>query len=159
MKTLNLTLKRHWFDLILRGEKTEEYREIKPYWVNRILMFDDFLTQKEKNEAVSFLLMHPLCKERIYERMSDIPMSFRHYDQIKFRNGYAKDAPTFTVPLKEITIDTGRLEWGAEEGKYYFVLRLGKCQDMNVMIARIGKKCQSTILRKGCTASAEVICF
>jgi hypothetical protein len=126
MKTLNLTLQRKWFDLILSGEKIEEYREIKSYWVTRILMFDDFLTQKEKDELVSFLLMHPLCKERISERMSDIPTSFRNYDQIKFRNGYAKDAPTFTIPLKDITIDTGRPEWGAEDGKYYFVLRLGK---------------------------------
>jgi len=28
---LHLTLKKNWFDLILSGEKKEEYREIKPY--------------------------------------------------------------------------------------------------------------------------------
>ena len=32
MKYLQLTLKKKWFDLILSGEKKEEYREIKPYW-------------------------------------------------------------------------------------------------------------------------------
>ena len=35
MSTLHLTLKKQWFDMILSGEKTEEYREIKPYWTNR----------------------------------------------------------------------------------------------------------------------------
>jgi len=36
-KTLHLTLKRQWFDMILSGEKLEEYREIKPYWDERLL--------------------------------------------------------------------------------------------------------------------------
>ena len=31
MSTLHLTLKKQWFDMILSGEKTEEYRDIKPY--------------------------------------------------------------------------------------------------------------------------------
>jgi len=37
MKTLKLTLKKQWFDLIKSGVKLEEYREIKPYWQNRLL--------------------------------------------------------------------------------------------------------------------------
>jgi len=36
MKILHLTLKKKWFDMILSGEKTEEYREIKPYWNKRL---------------------------------------------------------------------------------------------------------------------------
>ena len=35
-KTLYLTLKKQWFDMINDGIKTEEYREIKPYWVKRL---------------------------------------------------------------------------------------------------------------------------
>lgn len=35
-KTLHLTLKKHWFDLILSGEKTVEYRDKKPYWIKRL---------------------------------------------------------------------------------------------------------------------------
>ena len=33
---LHLTLKKKWFDMILSGEKKEEYREIKPYWTSRL---------------------------------------------------------------------------------------------------------------------------
>jgi len=36
MKILHLTLKKKWFDMILSGEKKEEYREIKDHWVTRI---------------------------------------------------------------------------------------------------------------------------
>lgn len=35
--TLHLTLKRRWFEDIIAGRKTEEYREDKPYWRRRIL--------------------------------------------------------------------------------------------------------------------------
>ena len=37
-KTLYLTLKKQWFDMINDGIKTEEYREIKPYWVKNCLL-------------------------------------------------------------------------------------------------------------------------
>jgi hypothetical protein len=37
MKTLKLTIKKKWFNMIESGEKTEEYREITQYWINRLL--------------------------------------------------------------------------------------------------------------------------
>ena len=37
MKILHLTLKKKWFDMIASGEKPDEYREIKPYWIKRLL--------------------------------------------------------------------------------------------------------------------------
>lgn len=36
MKTLNMTVKKVWFDKIKSGEKTIEYRIIKPYWEVRL---------------------------------------------------------------------------------------------------------------------------
>lgn len=86
--TLHLTIKKKWFDMILSGKKTEEYRDIKPYWANR------FYSKK--------------------------------YHYITFRNGYAANAPQFTIELKSITQSTGKPEWGAEANKKYFVLYLGK---------------------------------
>lgn len=35
MKTLHLNLKKEWFDMILSGEKKEEYRELTDYWKKR----------------------------------------------------------------------------------------------------------------------------
>lgn len=36
MKLLDLVLKKQWYEMIKRGEKHEEYREIKPYWTKRL---------------------------------------------------------------------------------------------------------------------------
>lgn len=53
MKTLHLTLKRKWFDMILSGEKTEEYRDIKPFWTKRFKpMLSDF--QKSGYTSITF---------------------------------------------------------------------------------------------------------
>jgi hypothetical protein len=54
MKTLHLTLKKKWFDMILSGEKKEEYREMKPYWAERLKdkvhsVFKDYDTITFKN--------------------------------------------------------------------------------------------------------------
>ena len=36
MNNLYLFLKYKWYDSIESGQKTSEYREIKPYWINRL---------------------------------------------------------------------------------------------------------------------------
>lgn len=41
-RVLHLTLKKKWFDMIEAGEKKEEYREVKAYWLNRIKTADQF---------------------------------------------------------------------------------------------------------------------
>lgn len=35
-KVLTLTVSKEWFDMIVAGEKKEEYREIKMYWLKRL---------------------------------------------------------------------------------------------------------------------------
>lgn len=46
--TLDLVLKSEWFDKIKSGEKTVEYREIKPYWQKRIYRLLDFSSFTEE---------------------------------------------------------------------------------------------------------------
>ena len=50
----------------------------------------------------------------------------KKYDRIIFRNGYGDNVPWFAIELKGITQGTRKSEWGAEEGKLYFVLSLGE---------------------------------
>jgi hypothetical protein len=47
MKTLHLTLFRRFFIDILEGIKTEEYRELKPFWAKRL--FQDYTTVTFRN--------------------------------------------------------------------------------------------------------------
>jgi len=71
--TLNMTLKRKWFDMILSGEKKEEYREIKKYWNKRFL---------DNYNSIGHEEFEP---------------EHTKYDTIVFRNGYAKNAPTIKI--------------------------------------------------------------
>lgn len=41
---IHLVLKSKWFDMILSGEKTEEYRSFVQYWIVRIWKHRDVIT-------------------------------------------------------------------------------------------------------------------
>lgn len=101
MKTLKLTLKKQWFDMILFGQKTEEYREIKRFWIQR------------------------LCNEIEFENNSDWEAVFKKYDFVEFTNGYNKKSPQVTLESKGIEIGIGKTEWGAIENETYFIIKLG----------------------------------
>lgn len=47
------------------------------------------------------------------------------YNTVTFSNGYSKNRDQFEVELFNIKKDIGLPNWGAEEGKLYFVLSLG----------------------------------
>lgn len=93
---LTLPIKRKWFDMILSGEKKEEYREIKPYYRSR-LYHEGFLDQY------------------------GLPTQWQ--SKILFRNGYSKSSPSFEA-LCSLDIKTGKEEWGAEVGKKYYRLHI-----------------------------------
>ena len=61
---LNLVLKKEWFDLIEKGVKTEEYRDLTDYWITRLCEHD------EKGEFVRF----------------------KPFKTVRFRLGYGKNA-------------------------------------------------------------------
>lgn len=45
---LHLPLKSEWYNLIESGIKTEEYREIKPYWIKRLCISDSDFKHYDK---------------------------------------------------------------------------------------------------------------
>jgi hypothetical protein len=107
MKILYLTLKGKWYDMIEAGIKTEEYREIKSFWVTRLA--DTFIHQHDEDG-----------KRYIFK-----PVEFTH---VHFARGghFGKNIPQMTLELKEIEVGAGKPEWGAEPGKEYFIIKLGK---------------------------------
>lgn len=106
MTTLKLTIKKRFFDMILSGEKTEEYREMKPFWVKRLAVDG---TVNLDTRTIRF-------------------NEFRQFDQIQFFNGasYSPTFPNFTIKCNGIHVGTGHTAWGAEEGVTYFILLLGE---------------------------------
>lgn len=80
MKILTLQIKRPYLEAILSGEKTEEYREVRP-----------------KN-AKKYLTTH-------FRADSNDPIEPVIYDAIQFYNGYATDRPEVLIEVKDTFID------------------------------------------------------
>ena len=88
--------------MIERGVKTEEYREIKPYWSKRLI----------NTEC-------PLFSVRFgYKQANE-----NGYTHVKFSYGYTKRTMTFKI--NEITIGKGNKDWGAPD-EDVFIIKLGE---------------------------------
>lgn len=120
IKTLDLVLKKQWYDMIESGEKTEEYREIKPYWVSRLGGCFRWCSQTLNNYGLYQNRCNTCSNLKNLNKIAS-----NGYDAVIFHLGYAKNRPSMTFAIKEICIRPGRPEWGAEKGKAYFVIRLG----------------------------------
>lgn len=104
---LHLNLKLKWFDLILSGEKKEEYREMSVYWQRIFLTLKDGIKIK--------------IKHKCYNPADVI---------ICFSNGYSIDRKQFYIECQDLIIGNGKPEWGAEKGKQYFTLKLGNITEV-----------------------------
>lgn len=51
---LTLPIKKKWFDMILSGEKKEEYRDIKPYYKSRFEKLFPFVGNVDYKEKICF---------------------------------------------------------------------------------------------------------
>lgn len=100
MKTLDLVLKYQWYDMIESGEKSEEYRIAKPYWVRRLCKAVEFSFIKDDG---------PLFE-------------FKHFTHVRFHRGYTTKTMLWTI--KEITMGLGKKEWGAPDD-VVFIIKLG----------------------------------
>jgi hypothetical protein len=140
MKILNFTIKKKFFDMILSGEKTEEYREIKPYYWTRLIDNGKMLdVAKEKCLGVFRAYQNnagdPWELELGFvgslKYLSDNFDIFKNYDCAKFTNGYRKNSPSFRINLIGITTGFGNPKWGAIPGVQYFILHLGEILSKN----------------------------
>ena len=114
MKILYLSLKAEWYDMIESGVKTEEYREIKDYWIKRICRHYDKRTPHcDYGSYCVFAANIGKCKE--------VKTNYTH---VCFSYGYTKRRMTFEV--ENITIGRGKPEWGAPEDRDVFIIKLGK---------------------------------
>lgn len=95
---LILPIKKQWFDMIARGEKTEEYREIKPYYRTRF-------------QNIDLLDSNGFASGR--------------WSIIGLRNGYSRNSPTLIVTVI-LDIGEGVTQWGAKEGEIYYILKIAK---------------------------------
>lgn len=98
-KVLHLSVKKQWFDMISAGEKTEEYREIKPYWVARLFQ-DNSNIVDVRNLASALAGRTDLLKKYIDAQR----IVLKQYTHVLFINGYRKDSPRIEKEIESISI-------------------------------------------------------
>lgn len=107
---LHLILKQKWYRMIERGEKTEEYRDIKPFWIKRLCYSHRHGTCYKPRDID--------CERCI--RLVD-PLLIDNFTHVCFHLGYTRE--TMTKEIKAITDGYGRPEWGAPKGKKVFIIK------------------------------------
>ena len=90
-KVLTLTISKEWYELIVAGEKNEEYREIKPYWASRLV------NQNAESGMVGF------DEFGGYTAVIGEP-EYKPFTHVLFINGYRKDSPRIEKEIESITI-------------------------------------------------------
>lgn len=104
---LTLPIKKKWFDMILSGEKKEEYREINPYYNERFQNLFGMVWIGDNFVSCNTIGLDECAKDNIQE--------------ICFRNGYSSKSSSFIAKCG-IEVGEGKPEWGAEPNKNYYVL-------------------------------------
>ena len=110
VKILHLVLKKKWYEMQERGEKTEEYREITPYWIKR-LVDTHRLGQKMlcNIPGVAVSLIGSGC------------VKLKPYTHVCFHYGYTQRC--FINRIDSITIGRGNPEWGAPTDRDVFIIK------------------------------------
>jgi len=123
MLNLQMSLKRKWFELTKAGVKTEDYREITPYWIKRLMIVDS----EDADTGMA------LCAIRdgytIDEAYEIYGATLKKVNYNIMTLGYPKSGDTeriLKLEHKGIEIREGNPDWGAEPGKLYFVIKHGK---------------------------------
>ena len=135
MATLQLNLIKQWFDLTLQGIKKEEYRDITPYWANRLLCMEngDNLSKCYSKGAIELLCISLQCWEdleydSIEEVLDKFHVKFKEYKDTDFRNGYKSldKVRRFIIENKGVTAGIGKEEWGFVGDKPMFIINHGE---------------------------------
>lgn len=128
-KVLTLSVSKQWFDMIVAGDKIEEYRVIKGFWVSRLLLIKD----EECKDFDKFKKLHVgkneemlIDTDTIKEKLNNGAMKFVPFTHILFKNGYYDDSPKVEKEIESITIGKPKKGWCPDEflDKDYFVIKL-----------------------------------
>lgn len=108
---LVLPIKKKWYDMILSGEKKEEYRSYSPYWIKRFC------------NAGMMELIHG-AEGDYYQA------KWYTHRLVKFRNGYSAKSRSFVAEVG-LSIGCGKPAWGAKPNEKHLILTVVKIVEVS----------------------------
>lgn len=108
---MTLSVSKQWFDMIADGRKDEEYREIKPYWVARLLQNNSNIVDV-RHLALALAGRTDLLKKYIDAQR----IVLKQYTHVLFINGYRKDSPRIEKEIESITMVSRRKVFAQASG-------------------------------------------
>ena len=115
VKILHLVLKKKWYEMQERGEKTEEYREINKYWCRRLYTCytnaPGHWGQCQSWPTLEFDCPCHNCDQS----------ELKPYTHVCFHYGYTQRC--FINRIDSITIGRGNPEWGAPTDRDVFIIK------------------------------------
>lgn len=136
MKILNLIIKQKYFDEILAGTKTEEFREVRPTTFKKYLRY---VVAGEEFDSLDAVPDEPKYIESLEKEGFDVnPID---YDALRLYVGYNKNRDSMLVEVTGITIEN----FVDEEGKPIFYEYKGNEYIMSQMVYSLGKVLEKEI--------------
>lgn len=119
--------------MIASGEKPEEYRELKPYWIKRLLIIDYPIEELLEKKTIPHNIEYDIIENCFPTKtvLNSYWASFKEFDTVTFSHAYSKNRDQFEIELKSIEIIGGFAKWGAPLNKKCFVLKLGNIINKN----------------------------
>lgn len=147
--TLALPIKQKFFNEILEGAKTKEYREIKD------TTFKKYLETETENGETKIVYFEELISDEEFDKYPNDPIIYnggvypyapREYEFLRLFAGYRKDRDTLVVEVKDITFEVMKTTEGKivrfdidaverEDGDFTFwhvVYHLGKVVESDI---------------------------
>ena len=121
VKILHLVLKKKWYEMQERGEKTEEYREITPYWFKRLYQRKECCKRFGPMTAYDAEYCCSLDKRHILKGDGFTDIGLKPYTHVCFHYGYTQRC--FINRIDSITIGRGNPEWGTPADRDVFIIK------------------------------------
>lgn len=104
-KILTLSVAEPWFSKIVSGTKTEEYREIKTYWAQRLLDINKNVIDAIKSFREWKSVRSDELKSFIGGGLRLGIFTFKPFTHVLFVNGYGANRQRIEKEIVSITID------------------------------------------------------
>ena len=121
MKVLNLIIKQKYFDAILAGRKVQEFREVRPTTIKKLLQLDEegFEIEDEngnaqpiKYDAIQFYVGYNKDRDNALVEVCDAHCEIfvdKSNEPITYEHGRDKDGQPLTWVAEQVVFDLGKI--------------------------------------------------